>query len=158
MAQDYSAKYKSTLAEVNATESPLILVEINHDDLVDPIRVVNDMQDVTSNGNLYIAYPFNCTLPDDYENQLPKAKIVIDNVGRELMYWIETSGGGQDSTCTFKQILRSNPDLVEWEVTMSLFNVQVTMQSVSAELGFENLFNKPAISRRYQPSTAPGLF
>ena len=158
MARDYSDAYKSTLAEVSASEAPLILIEINHPQLVQPVRVVNDMQDVTSNGELYVGYPFNCVLPDDYENQLPKARIVIDNIGRDLMYWIETTGGGQGSTCTFKQILRSNPDLVEWEITMSLFNVQVTMQSVSAELGFENLFNKPAITRRYRPDTAPGIF
>ena len=158
MSREYTDVFKSTLAEVNATESPLILIEINHEDLDQPVRVVNDTTDITSNGDLYIAYPFKCVLPDDYENQLPKAQIVVDNIGRDLMYWIETTGGGQDSTCTFKQILRSNPDLVEWEVTMALFNVQVTMQNIVAELGFENLFNKPAISRRYQPSTAPGLF
>lgn len=158
MARNYSSQFKSTLAEVSANEAPLILIEINHDDLPQPVRVVNDMQDVTSNGNLYVGYPFNCKLPDDYENQLPKAQIIIDNVGRELMYWIDTTGGGQDSTCTFKQILRSNPDVVEWEITMSLFNIQVTMESVIAELGFENLFNKPAIRRRYRPDTAPGIF
>ena len=158
MAREYTDAFKSTLAEVNATESPLILIEIDHEALAEPVRVVNDMTDVTSNGNLYIAYPFKCVLPDDYENQLPKARIVIDNVGRDLMYWIETTGGGQNSSCTFKQILRSAPDLVEWQVTMNLYNVQVTMESVTAELGFENLFNKPAISRRYRPDTAPGLF
>jgi hypothetical protein len=158
MARDYTSEFKSTLAEVSANEAPLILIEINHEDLPQPVRVVNDMQDVTCNGDLYISYPFTCKLPDDYENQLPKAQIIIDNVGRELMYWIDTTGGGQDSTCTFKQILRSNPNVVEWEITMSLFNIQVTMETVSAELGFENLFNKPAIRRRYRPDTAPGIF
>lgn len=158
MARNYTDAYKSTLAQVNADESPLVLIEINHEDLDQPVRVVNDMTDVTSNGDLYVAYPFRCVLPDDYENQLPKAQIVVDNVGRDLMYWIETTGGGQNSTCTFKQILRSNPDVVEWEITMSLFNVQVTMQNITAELGFENLFSKPAITRRYRPDTAPGLF
>jgi len=158
MAREYTDAFKSTLAEVNATESPLILIEIDHEALTQPVRVVNDMTDVTSNGNLYIAYPFKCVLPDDYENQLPKARIVIDNVGRELMYWIETTGGGQNSSCTFKQILRSNPDIIEWQITMNLYNVQVTMESVTAELGFENLFSKPAISRRYRPDTSPALF
>lgn len=158
MARQYTDAFKSTLAEVNATESPLILIEINHEALDQPVRVVNDMDDIVSNSNTYVAYPFKCVLPDDYENQLPKAQIVIDNVGRELMYWIETTGGGQNSTCTFKQILRSNPDLIEWQITMNLFNVQVTMENVTAELGFENLFSKPAITRRYRPDTAPGLF
>jgi len=158
MAREYTDAFKSTLAEVNATESPLILIEIDHEALTQPVRVVNDMTDVTSNGDLYVAYPFKCVLPDDYENQLPKARIVIDNVGRDLMYWIETTGGGQNSSCTFKQILRSNPDIIEWQITMNLYNVQVTMESVTAELGFENLFSKPAISRRYRPDTSPALF
>lgn len=158
MPKEYSAEYKSTLAEVNASESPLIMLEIDHPDLSEPVRVVNDTQDLTSNGNLYVGFPFRCVLPDDFENQLPKARLSIDNVSRDLMYWIETTGGGQGSTATFKNVMRSNPDLIEWEIQMSLFNVNVTMQEISAELGFENLFGKPAISARYTPTTSPGLF
>jgi len=158
MARDYSDAYKSTLAEVNAPEAPLILLEIDHAELDEPVRVVNDTQDLTSNGNLYVGFPFRCVLPDDFENQLPKARLSIDNVSRDLMYWIETTGGGQGSTATFKQVLRSNPDLIEWQIQMSLFNVNVTMQEISAELGFENLFGKPAVSFRYNPTNSPGLF
>ena len=158
MPKEFSAAYKSTLAEVNAPEAPLILLEIDHAELDEPVRVVNDTQDLTSNSNLYVAFPFRCVLPDDFENQLPKARLSIDNVSRDLMYWIETTGGGQGSTATFKQVLRSNPDLVEWQIQMSLFNVNVTMQEISAELGFENLFGKPAVSFRYNPTNSPGLF
>jgi len=158
MAKNYSANFKSTLAEVNAPEAPLILLEIDHEALSAPIYVVNDTDEVVSNGNTYIAFPFRCVLPDDFESQIPKARLAIVNVGRELMYWIETTSGGQGSTCTFKQILRSNPNLVEWEITMNLYNVSVTMQEITAELGFENLFSKPAISRQYRPDTASGLF
>lgn len=158
MPKEYSAQYKSTLAEVNATEAPLILLEISHPQLTQPVRVVNDTQDLLSNGNTYVGFPFRCVLPDDFENQLPKARLAIDNVSRDLMYWIETTGGGQGSTATFKQVMRSNPDLIEWSIQMSLFNVNVTMQEISAELGFENLFGKPAISLRYTPTTSPGLW
>lgn len=158
MPKEYSAQYKSTLAEVNAPEAPLILLEIDHPDLVQPVRVVNDTQDLTSNGNIYVAFPFRCVLPDDFENQLPKARLSIDNVSRDLMYWIETTGGGQGSTATFKTALRSNPDVIEWSIAMSLFNVNVTMQEISAELGFENLFGKPAITFKYRPDNSPGLF
>ena len=158
MPKEYSAQYKSTLAEVNATEAPLILLEINHPQLSQPVRVVNDTQDLLSNGNTYIGFPFRCILPDDFESQLPKARLSIDNVSRDLMYWIETSNGGQGSTATFKQVMRSNPDLIEWEIQMSLFNVNVTMQEISAELGFENLFGKPAVSFRYTPTNSPGLW
>ena len=158
MAREYTDAFKSTLAEVSAEESPLILLEIDHPDLTQPVRVVNDMTDVTSNGDIYIAFPFRCVLPDDFENQLPKARLSIDNVSRDLMFWIETTGGGQGSTATFKQIMRSNPNLIEWQIQMSLFNVTVNMQEISAELGFENLFGKPAVTFKYRPENSPGLW
>ena len=158
MARTYSAQYKSTLAKVSMEESPLILLEINHLELPQPVRVVNDTVNLTSNGNLYIAFPFNCSLPDDYENQLPRARLSISNIGRDLMFWLETTDGGQGSTAKFQQIMRSRPNQVEWEITMNLFNVSATNLEVSAELGFENLFAKPSVSINYRPENSIGLF
>lgn len=135
-----------------------MLLEINHASLTTPVRVVNDMQDLTSNGNLFIACPFRYVLPDDFENQLPKARLAVDNVGRDLMYWIETSAGGNGSTVKMMQVMRSRPDTIEWSITMNLYNVQVTMKEVSAELGFENLFAKPAVLLQYRPDNSPGIF
>lgn len=135
-----------------------MLLEISHASLTTPVRVVNDMQDLTSNGNLFIACPFRYVLPDDFENQLPKARLAVDNVGRDLMYWIETSAGGNGSTVKMMQVMRSRPDTVEWSITMNLYNVQVTMKEVSAELGFENLFAKPAVLLQYRPDNSPGIF
>lgn len=158
MSRQYSSQYKSTLAKVSAEEAPLVLLEITHASLTTPVRVVNDMQDLTSNGNLFIACPFRYVLPDDFENQLPKARLAVDNVGRDLMYWIETSGGGNGSSVKMMQVMRSRPNTVEWSITMNLYNVQVTMKEVSAELGFENLFAKPAVLLQYRPDNSPGIF
>jgi hypothetical protein len=158
MARAYSAAYKSTLADVSSPEAPLILLEIDHADLTSPVRVVNDTLDITSNGNAFVAMPFRCELPDDFEGQLPKARLAIDNIGRELMVWIETSSGGAGSTCRFMQVMRSRPDTVEWEITMNLYNVRCTMREVSADLGFENLFSRSASALTYRPDIAPGIF
>jgi len=158
MARVYSSEFKSTLAQVSAPESALVLLEINHPDLATPVRVVNDTQDLVSNGNTYIAIPFRCTLPDDFENQLPKARLSVDNVGKELMYWIETSGGGNGSLITMSQVMRSRPDTVEWSITMNLYNVSCNMTEVSGELGYENLFSKKAIAMQHRPNTTPGIF
>lgn len=158
MPRSYSAQYKSTLAKVSMEETPLILLEIDHPVLPSPVRVVNDTLNLTSNGNEYIAFPFNCVLPDDYENRLPRAILSISNVGRDLMQWLETSDGGNGATARFQQVMRSRPNQIEWEITMSLFNVTANNLEVSAELGFENLFAKPATSISYRPETAKGLF
>lgn len=158
MARPYSSQYKSTLAKVSSDETPRILLQIDHPELTSPIRVINDTQDLTSNGYVYIAYPFEIVLPDDFENQLPKARLSINNVGKDLMFWIESTDGGYGSTATFSQIMRSRPNQIEWSITMSLFNVAATNVDVSAELGFENLFAKPAIQMQYRPNTAIALF
>lgn len=158
MARAYSAEYKSTLARVSAPESPRILLQIDHAELPTPVRVINDTQNLTSNGFDYIAFPFNIILPDDFENKLPKAQLTIDNVGRDLMYWLETTNGGAGSTATFSQVMRSRPNQIEWSITMSLFNVSATNLQVTAELGFENLFAKPAISMQYRPDNSIAIF
>ena len=158
MPRAYSSQYKSTLAKVSGEETPLVLLEINHPELTTPIRAVNDTENITSNGEEYIAFPFTCVLPDDYENRLPRARISIGNAGRDLMFWLETTDGGQGSVATFRQVMRSRPNQVEWEITMGLFNVTATNVEVSAELGFENLFAKPAISINYRPENSAGLF
>ena len=158
MARAYSAEYKSTLARLDAPEAPIILLEINHPALPTPVRIVNDMSDLTSNGYLFIALPFRCSLPDDYENKIPRASISIDNVGKELVQIIETSDGLSGCTVRFMQVMRSRPNQVEWEITMTMFNTQVNSREVTAELGFENLFSKPAISFQYRPENSIGIF
>lgn len=158
MPRAYSSAYKSTLASVSAAEAPLVLLEINHAALSQPVRVVNDTLDLVSNGYTFVAAPFRCALPSDMENQLPKARLAVDNVGRDLMYWIETSGGGQGSTVRFMQVMRSRPNQIEWEITMDLFNVEVTMAEVTAELGFQNVFVLPATHLTYRPDNSPGIF
>jgi hypothetical protein len=158
MARGYSAAYKSTLAQVSAPEVGLILLQLVHSSLSEPVRIVNDVEDITSNDHIFIGLPFRCVLPDDFDGQLPKAQLTIDNVGKELMEWIETTSGGNGSIVTFSQVMRSRPDQVEWSITMNLYNVHVTMQDITAELGFENLFAKPAVKLKYRPDNSPGIF
>lgn len=158
MARPYSAEYKSTIAGTSAPEAPIVLLTINHDALPEPVRVVNDTQEITSNGALFLACPFRCELPDDFEGQLPRARLAVDNVGRDLMYWIETSSGGQGSTVTFSQVMRSRPNQIEWSITMYLYNVTANWQEVSGDLGFDNLFGRPSVQMVYSPRMAPGVF
>ena len=158
MARAYSSAYRSTLAGTSMPEAPLVLLEINHPALPQPVRVVNDTEDLVSNGNTYFGCPFRCELPDDFEGQMARARLAVDNVGRDLMYWIETSNGGQGSTVTMRQAMRSRPDVIEWEITMNLYNVTADFREISGDLGFENLFGRPAIAMTYRPDTAPGVF
>jgi hypothetical protein len=150
---------RSAQLAINSTagELPLVLLEINHSVLSEPIRVVNDQLEITSNGNLYVAYPFAISLPDDAE-RLPKATLTIDNIGRELTTWLEASGGGRGATCTIRLVMRAAPDVIEYEITMELTNLAIDWQKVTGQLGFEDLLNRPAVQLQIRQDTAPGLF
>lgn len=158
MARNYSTTYKQAINETGGAEIPLLLLEIDHSGLSVPVRVVNDTQDLVSNGNAFTAMGFRYVLPDDLEQGNVKARIAVDNVGRDLVQWLEESYGGAGATVRMMQVLRSDPDTIEWEVTMDLTNVNQNVVEVSGELGFNNLLDQPAVLTTYRPDVAPGLY
>ncbi len=158
MAKPYSNKLRETINSTSAQETPLLLLEIDHPDLAAPIRIVNDNQDLVHLGNTFTAMAFRATLPEDIEEGMPRARLSIDNVGKEMVAWLEASGGGQGATVRMMQVLRSAPDTIEWEVTMDLTNLSMTSLEISGTLSFDDLLNKPGVTVTYRPETAPGLF
>lgn len=158
MPKNYSAAYMETVRRTSADEAPLILLDITHPGLTEPARVVNDTADVVSFGNTYTALAFDIALPDDPEEGLPRAMLAIDNVGRVLTQWIESSNGGRGAKVRIMQILRSNPNVIEWEVTLDLSNVRLDAQRITGTLSYEDLLNRPAVMLWYRPETAPGIF
>lgn len=155
--RNYSAGARRSM---NATsgEAPLGLLEIDHPDLAAPVRVVNDNQNLTHQGNLFVAIDFAVSLPNDMEKQVPRAEIGMDNVGRELTQWLEASGGGEGAQVRIIQVMRDDPDVVEWETTTDLSNVEMDWARINGVLGYEDLLNRPGVLLRYDPQTAPGIF
>lgn len=158
MARNYSSNFRSTINSTSAREAPLLLLEISHTGLTTPIRVVNDVQDLVSNGNTYTALPFRARLPDDLEQGLPRAELSVDNIGKELVQWLEASGGGQGASCRMMQVMLGAPNVIEFEITLDLTNLHMSATEVSGTLGFENLLDRPACTWLYKPEVAPGLF
>lgn len=156
--RDYSKSAKESLASISKPEAPVLLLEITHADLASPVRVVNDNQDIVSNAETFIGLAFRALLPDDLSQGSPRATLAIDNVGRDLTQWIESSAGGEGSTVRMMQVMRTAPDVIEWEVTMELTDVSMTENEVRGNLQFKNLINTPGITVFYRPENSPGLF
>jgi len=90
----------------------LVLLEVDHPSLGTPIRFVNNNENITSNSNVYTAFPFEVTLPDDQESREPRAELRIDNISREIMDEVRSI---QDPlTVTLSVILASSPNTIEW--------------------------------------------
>ncbi len=158
MPVQYSDAARQNLLATSADEPFLVAIEITHADLTIPARFVNDSQNIVIQGHEFFATAFRVALPDDKDQQLPQARLEVDNVGRELTQWLEFSRGGAGARCRLIQVLRSDPDLIEFDMTLDLTGLVVDNLTVSGLLGYQNTLGQTAVAVRYDPKTAPGLW
>ena len=151
-------QYARTIRESAPERRLLTALEIRHPAVAAPVRVVNDTEERTIEGNRYVALRFDARLADDVEGQAPQAELAIDNVGRALTQWLEAAGGGAGATVRVLQVLDIPDPPVEWELTMDMAGVQVDAERVTARLGFDPLLGRAAVTLRHDPQTSPGLF
>lgn len=159
MPRNLSQAGRRNVLATSADEPLLAMVEITHADLGDtPIRVINDTQPLVSRGQTFLACPFDVTLPDDVDGQIPQARLEVDNVGRELTQWLEVSRGGQGARCRLMFVLRSDPDVYEVDLTMDLTGLKITNLRASGVLGFKHTLGQRSVAKTFTPATAPGLW
>ena len=139
------------------SEAFLHLVTIDHPDLAQPIRVAHDTVDVTSRGNLFVAFPFNVRLPDEGDDKDVVAHLSIDNVDRQIgqtISLIETA-----AIVTLEVILASDPETVEISISdFKMRNVEWDAGTVSADLVLDSLVFQSHPKDRFDPANFPALF
>jgi len=152
-----SNSFKEAVFAQETDDVVLVLLTIAHADISPSIRVVNNNENITSNGNLFTAFPFEIELPDNKELGVPRARLTIDNVSREIAEAIRTIT--TSATVTIEVIRAEAPDTVEitWSA-LTLKNVKWDMYKVSGDLVFEELELEPFPIGQFSPANFPGLF
>ncbi len=150
--------FQERRARVTDTTGTLLLLELAATSMGTPVRLVNDTQDWTSGGNLYTAFPFRFTLPDDSLGQAPRAVLEIDNVGREITADLEALQPGEIITATLKITDREDVNTIEQTMVLPLTNVSVNQSVITAQLGVDYIMRQQTCRLRYNAHTAPGLF
>lgn len=139
-------------------EVPIVLVTIEHADLPAPVRVVNYDENVVSNGETFVAYPFKLTLPTDPEQGPPRATVQIDNVHRDIVASIRNASGGAP-TVTLAVALASSPDTIEASFSgFDLKNITYDALTIEGELTLDSLGGEPYPAGRFRPGAFSGLF
>ncbi len=151
-------RYARAVRVTAPEDTVLTALEIRHPAIPSPIRVVNDAVNRRIEGKTYIGLRFGARLADDTEGRSPEAEIVIDNVGRELMEWIEAADGGTGATVRVMQALADRAATPEWELTMDVSGVRADQEQVVVSLGYDPLLGRSAVRLRHDPQTSPGLF
>lgn len=155
-----SARFERAQAELAPPDVTVMALEVHHPDLPYPARLVHDTAALRIGDAQYVPVAFRARLAADVDGRAPAAEIGVDNVGRDLMRWVDAAQGGTGATVRVMQVLRLEGDAgrVEWEVTTDVLGVRATQREVVIQLGYDPLLTRPAVLLRYDPETAPGLF
>lgn len=156
-----ASRFRRTQTELAPAERVVTALEVRHPQLPDaPVRVVHDTEPLTLDGQSYIPLAFRARLAQDVDGRVPAAEVVVDNIGRPLMQWVDAAQGGGGATVQVMQVLApaAGAASVEWAVTMDVLSVRADQRHVTVRLGYDPLLGRPAVVPRYDPQTAPGLF
>lgn len=135
----------------------LILLMINHEDLALPIRVVNNYQAITSNGQTYVPYAFEFDPPDEREGVITSAKLIIDNIDRSIVAMIRSLTTAP--TVTVSIVLADSPDTIEAGPNeFQLKNISYNAETVSGDLIFDEMDNLNIPGDIFNPVDFGGLF
>lgn len=135
---------------------PVVLIAIDHDDLASPILVANYKTDIESNGDTYVGFQFEITLPDSNEDAPPKAKLRIANVTREITEAVRSISS--PASVTIKVVRQETPDIIEAEFPgMKLTDVTWDALTVEGTLEFEDLTREPYPAYTFSPANYRGI-
>lgn len=135
----------------------LTLAEITHETLDQPMRFVDNTENIVHNGETYYAVAFKFTPPTSTgENDTP-ARLAIDNVDRAIMERIIPIS--TPLKISFKIVLASSLDTVEWESgELILRDISANVQQVSGALYDVFLADRTLPGIYFTPFDFPGLF
>ncbi|MDP1886639.1 DUF1833 family protein [Polaromonas sp.] len=146
------------LQKVTDNGGVLMLLEINHASFTEPMRLVNDTRNITTLGHEWLGLPFAVTLPNDKAKEVSRAKLQMDNVGRDMTAELEKLPPGASVKATITMVHRSTPGVIDFQFAAPLSGVRVDATTVSATMGRDDIMRMSAVLLRFDPATAPALF
>jgi hypothetical protein len=136
----------------------LLLLTIAHPQLAEPIRVVNNNEDVVSGGVTFQRFPFELALPPETEEAPPTVSLRIANADRQIVQAVRALAGDA-MTVDVSVVLASSPDTIEaGPYRFTLRDVSYDAAIVEGTLRFEDVLNEPYPADSFTPARFPGLF
>ena len=157
MSRSLSTTAKQAIFTQETDEVFLMLLTINHSDLGSPIYVVNNTEDVVSNGNTFLGYPFYFELPGEDAESLSQVTLTITNVDKLLVAGVRSIATPLD--VKLQVVLASDPNTIEaGDFDMKVRDVTYDALTLSGRCNFNDLLNEPYPAGTYTPADYPGLF
>lgn len=145
----------------------IALFTLTHPDQLEPLYVSSDpttrisdtplIYATNSRGNEYLFAPITLALPDDVDERAPTARVIFDNVTRDII--AAARSFDTPPKCKIELILSSSLDAVEVEYPeFDVMNIQYNANQITMELSIESLTDEPMPAGSFNPSGFGGLF
>lgn len=146
---------KAILARDSA-ESFLALMQITGPGM-DPIRVVNNLESITRNGQVYEPWAFDGSPPEDGAAPSPTVTLTVDNIDRAVMDKLREYQGVPQ--CELAWIMASQPDrAVYGPFEFVIHSAGANEMTIELQLGYEeDILNQGWPGQLYSPTNSPGL-
>lgn len=157
MSNELSNALKAQLYANESTDPFLQLVTLNHESFSTPIYLVDNSEEIVSNGNTFLPFPMKIILPQDDSEVDKQVRISFDNVSRFLVDELRSITTPID--VKIEMVLASNPDIVEVKLEeLQLRNISMTLQQIEGTLVLDDFLRTELTSEKYTPTNFPGLF
>lgn len=154
-------------AYAQETEEVIIaLLTITSENLTQPIRVASDpyevlpiagVRGVVSRGEEFIFLPFEIEMPRDDKTGIVSAKLVIENVSRDIVKVLRETRTAVD--LKIEVVLSNDVDLVEETFDeLRLYDVNYNALTIEGRLGMDYFEREPVPYGRFTPANFPGMF
>lgn len=160
MSRTVSAAFQSAARAQQTGDALLALIEITHESISDgPLRFVQDLQPLVSQGHSYTAFPFEIRLPDDADDGPATVQLTIDAVDRAIALAIRRMPPTSPPVVTVSLVLASQPDVVELMIPdLTLRSVRGDLYAIEGELRMDEEDLAPFPQGSFTPQEFPGMF
>lgn len=157
MSRSITPQTRAALYAPETDDVFVILLTIYHPDMAAPIRVCSGGSEITSRGEVFVAFPFALSLPEDEDGRAPRASLSIDNVDRQVVLAVRRL---TSSPRVRIEIIRAAaPDVTEAVFDDFRFtNITYDSRAVTGDLTVEDFTAEPYPAACFSPSQFPGLF
>ncbi|MCK4302825.1 MAG: DUF1833 family protein [Candidatus Eisenbacteria sp.] len=138
-------------------EAPLFLVELDHTDWANPVRIVDNNVAIVSSGDTFSPFSMSLMIPLEDMAKVAQSKLEVCNVDRQMIALLRPVASRVSVEVSL--ILGSEPDTIiggPW--AFKLTDVTYDVFTIKGDLTFGANRSEPFPAGIYNPADFPGLF
>lgn len=121
------------------------------------LRAVNNLEDVTSRGDVYTAFPFDLVLPPDTGDRPQNLNLSVANVGQELIQVLR--GQLAPPQVKLELVTSTAPDTVEKALDFfTVRNAEYDALKITFTLSPSNIFARSTCTATYNSQEFPAMY